>query len=112
MLKTGAAIVIVMTLTALAGPMLSPFDPAHQEIALRLTGPTSRHLFGLDELGRDILARVLAGARISFVVALVVVSVSALIGTVVGALAAYCGGLVDDAISRVMDTLLAFPGLL
>jgi peptide/nickel transport system permease protein len=112
MLKIGVAIVLVMTVAAVMGPTLSPFDPAHQELALRLTGPSTRHVFGLDELGRDILARVLAGARISFIVALVVVTVSALLGTVVGAVAAYCGGLVDDGLSRVMDTLLAFPGLL
>ena len=81
-------------------------------MALRLTGPTWAHPFGLDELGRDILARVLAGARISFVVAVVVVGVSAVVGTVLGAVAGYFGGVVDDVISRLIDILLAFPGLL
>ena len=112
MLKVGAAIVLVMALAAIAGPMLTPLDPVQQELALRLSGPTWGHPFGLDELGRDILARVVAGARISFFVAVVVVSVSAVVGTLLGAIAGYFGGLLDDVISRATDTLLAFPGLL
>jgi peptide/nickel transport system permease protein len=112
MLKVGAAIVIVMALAAIVGPSMSPYDPAAQELPLRLAGPSARHPFGLDELGRDILARVLAGARISFFVALAVVSVSAVVGTLLGAVAGYFGGVIDDLISRVTDTLLAFPGIL
>jgi peptide/nickel transport system permease protein len=112
MLKVGAAIVIFAALAAAIGPMLAPFDPAAQNLALRLAGPTGAHWFGLDELGRDILARVLAGARISFLVGVTVVSVSASVGTLLGAVAGYFGGLVDDLISRVIDVLLAFPGLL
>jgi peptide/nickel transport system permease protein len=112
MLKGGIAIIIVAALAALVGPALSPFDPAAQDLALRLAAPSRAHPFGLDELGRDILARVLAGARISFLVGLTVVSVSALAGTLLGAMAGYFGGVLDDLISRVIDTLLAFPGLL
>ena len=112
MLKTGAAIVALMALAAVVGPRLSPYDPAWQELPLRLAGPSLAHPFGLDELGRDILSRVLAGARISFAVALVVVSVSSFVGLLLGAVAGYLGGVFDELISRVMDTLLAFPGLL
>src|SRR5437867_11952735 len=112
MLRAGAAIVIVVAVAAIVGPWLTPFDAAAQELPLRLAGPSRSHPFGLDELGRDILARVLAGARISFVVGLTVVSVSALAGTFLGAVAGYFGGVLDDVISRVIDTLLAFPGLL
>jgi peptide/nickel transport system permease protein len=111
-LKTGGAIVVAAVLAALLGPWLTPFDPAAQLLSLRLSGPSAAHLFGLDELGRDILARVLAGARISLVVGLTVVSISASVGTLLGALAGYFGGLFDDAVSRVIDVLLAFPGLL
>jgi peptide/nickel transport system permease protein len=89
-----------------------PFDPSAQDLPRRLVGPTWTHPLGLDELGRDVLARVLAGARISFLVGLTVVSVSASVGTLLGAVAGYFGGLVDDLISRVTDVLLAFPGLL
>ena len=111
-LKIGAAIVIVAAVAAIAGPLLTPFDPAAQELPMRLAGPGRVHVFGLDELGRDVLARVLAGARISFFVGLIVVSVSAALGTLMGALAGYFGGLLDDLISRIVDTLMAFPGLL
>ena len=112
LLVTGAVIVGVTALAAIIGPWLTPFDPAAQELPLRLAGPTVAHPFGLDELGRDILARVLAGARISFAVGLAVVSVSASVGTVLGAIAGYFGGVIDDLISRIIDILLAFPGLL
>jgi peptide/nickel transport system permease protein len=112
MLKVGAAIVLVAALGAILGPALIPFDPSAQQLALRLAGPSATHWFGLDELGRDILARVLAGARISFLVGLTVVSVSASLGTLLGAVAGYFGGVADDVISRVIDVLLAFPGLL
>jgi peptide/nickel transport system permease protein len=112
MLKLGAFIVGVALLAALVGPAIAPFDPASQTLALRLAAPSFSHPFGLDELGRDILARVLAGARISFLVGFTVVIVSAAVGTLLGAVAGYVGGRVDDVISRVIDTLLAFPGLL
>jgi len=112
MLRLGTLIVVAAAVAAIIGPVLAPWDPAHQELALRLAPPSMAHLFGLDELGRDILARVLAGARISFLVGFTVVSVSALVGTTLGALAGYVGGALDDAISRVIDMLLAFPGLL
>jgi peptide/nickel transport system permease protein len=101
LLVIGAAIILVAAVAAVFGPWLTPFDPAAQELPLRLAGPTMRHPFGLDELGRDIFARVLAGARIS-----------ASVGTALGAIAGYFGGIVDDVISRVIDILLAFPGLL
>jgi peptide/nickel transport system permease protein len=112
MLRLGVLIVSVAVLAGLAGPMLSPHDPADQQIALRLEGPTRAHPFGLDELGRDILARVLAGARISLFVGLAVVTVSSFFGILFGALAGYFGGRIDDLISRVIDVLLAFPGIL
>jgi peptide/nickel transport system permease protein len=111
-LRVGAALVALALLAAVIGPALTPYDPARQELALRLAAPTVSHPFGLDELGRDILARVLAGARISFVVGLTVVTVSAVVGTLLGAVAGYFGGAADDVISRLIDTLLAFPGLL
>ena len=112
MLRIGLFIVSLAAAAAIIGPLLSPFDPAVQELPLRLATPTRAHPFGLDELGRDILARVLAGARISFVVGLTVVLVSAGIGTLLGALAGYFGGALDEVVSRLIDMLLAFPGLL
>jgi peptide/nickel transport system permease protein len=112
MLKVGAAVVVLAVVAALFGPWLAPFDPSAQELSLRLEGPSRRHALGLDELGRDILARVLAGARISLLVGVTVVSISAIVGTLLGSLAGYFGGWLDEIVSRVIDILLAFPGLL
>lgn len=112
MSKFGAAIVLVAVIAALIGPSLAPFDPAAQQLAQRLNGPSATHWFGLDELGRDIFARVVAGARISLMVGVVVVSISSVIGTTLGSIAGYFGGRIDEAISRFIDILLAFPGLL
>ena len=112
MLRTGALIVLVAVAAALVGPVLAPYDPADQQLSERLAGPSRAHPFGLDELGRDIFSRVLAGARISLLVGLAVVSSSALIGLLIGATAGYLGGWVDDLIGRVIDVLLAFPGIL
>jgi peptide/nickel transport system permease protein len=112
MAKVGATIVLLAIVAGIFGPVLAPFDPAAQELALRLGGPSGTHWFGLDELGRDIFARVLSGARISLMVGLVVVGVSASIGIALGSVAGYFGGRIDEAISRVIDILLAFPGLL
>ena len=112
MARTGAVIVLVAIAAALAGPVLAPFDPVEQNLALRLEGPTLAHWFGLDELGRDILSRILSGARVSLLVGFVVVGVSSVVGILLGSVAGYVGGRVDEGISRVIDVLMAFPGLL
>lgn len=112
MMRAGAVIVGLTVLAALLGPFVAPWDPYAQELALRLAGPTGNHLFGLDELGRDILSRLLVGARISLMVGLAVVSVSSSLGILMGSIAGYYGGRIDQLISRVMDVLLAFPGIL
>src|ERR1700746_3211405 len=110
MSRVGAAIVLIAVVAALIGPALAPFDPAAQQLALRLDGPSATHWFSLDELGRDIFARVLAGARISLMVGIVVVSISPVIGSTPGSIAGYFGGRIGEAISRLIDILLAFPG--
>jgi len=112
MIRVGLAIVLVAILAAAAGPVLSPYDPASQELSRRLERPSLSHPFGLDELGRDILSRLLSGARISLLVGLAVVSVSSVVGMLLGSIAGYFGGIVDDVISRAVDVLMAFPGIL
>jgi peptide/nickel transport system permease protein len=112
MTRAGATIVGLTVLAALLGPAIAGVDPAFQNLPLRLEGPSVMHWFGLDELGRDILARLLVGARISLLVGVVVVGISATIGTVLGSIAGYYGGIVDDVVSRISDILMAFPGLL
>ena len=110
--RLGIAIVLVTAIAALIGPALVPYDPAAQNLPERLLGPSWLHPLGQDELGRDILARLLIGARISFLVGLSVVSISASVGIVVGAIAGYAGGWLDNLLGRAMDILLAFPGIL
>ncbi len=112
MIRVGTLIVILAIVAAVAGPLLWPYDPSAQELARRLEPPSLVHPLGLDELGRDILARLLQGARISLLVGIAVVSVSSTVGTLFGSIAGYFGGLIDDAISRVIDVLMAFPGIL
>jgi len=108
----GVAIIAVTAVGALVGPWLAPHDPNVQLLAQRLAGPSWSHPLGLDELGRDILARLLMGARVSLFVGLSVVSISSVVGIALGAAAGYAGGRIDNALGRVMDVLLAFPGIL
>jgi peptide/nickel transport system permease protein len=112
MVRAGFLIVFLTLVAAIAGPVLTPYDPSSQELSRRLEAPSFEHPFGLDELGRDILTRILAGARISLLVGLAVVSVSSTVGMLMGSIAGYFGGRVDDVISRVIDVLMAFPGIL
>jgi peptide/nickel transport system permease protein len=112
MLRVGGCIVAATIALALFGPLFSPYDSSAQDLARRLEGPSLGHPFGLDELGRDILTRIASGARISLLVGLAVVSVSSIAGMFFGSIAGYFGGRVDDVISRVIDVLMAFPGIL
>jgi peptide/nickel transport system permease protein len=106
------AFVPLIVVAAIVGPWIIPFDPLTQQLPERLVGPSRAHWLGLDELGRDVLARLLIGARISLAVGAVVVTISATVGTIVGAVIGYAGGWVDEIVGRLMDVLLAFPGIL
>jgi peptide/nickel transport system permease protein len=110
--RAGLFVLLAIGLVAAVGPLATSEDPSVQHLAMRLTGPSWAHPLGLDELGRDMLSRLLAGARISFAVGISVVGISTVVGVAVGAVAGYAGGWVDDLIGRVMDVLLAFPGML
>jgi peptide/nickel transport system permease protein len=108
----GAAMTLVVVIMAIGAPWLAPHDPAVQDTARRLEGPSADHLLGLDDLGRDVLSRVIWGARVSMQVGVSVVAVSALIGVLLGAVSGYFGGAVDTTVMRTCDVLLAFPGIL
>ena len=110
--RAGMLIVAIVVIGAVTAPWLLPWDPATQDLPNRLQGPTWQHWFGLDELGRDILARVLLGARISLLVGVVVVGVSSVLGMAIGGVSGYYGGRIDQWIGRLMDVLMAFPGML
>ena len=107
-----AAIVAILILTAIFGSMLTPYDPNAIDMANRFAPPSLAHLFGTDDFGRDILSRVMVGARVSLMVGIIAVSISAVIGTFFGILAGYTGRLVDEVIMRAMDILFAFPAIL
>jgi peptide/nickel transport system permease protein len=109
----GAALILMFTACALFAPWLAPQDPAHIELAARLSGPSAGHWFGADELGRDIFSRLLYGSRISMLVGASVVAFSLLLGLAVGALAGYYGGRLDRLLNVVvMNAFLSFPGIL
>src|SRR6266436_65784 len=107
----GAAALLLLALAGAAAPLLAP-DPYATDLGARLAAPHAGHALGQDSLGRDVLARVLHGARISLAVGICVVVLSLLVGATVGAAAGYLGGTFDRAGARVIDVLLAFPGLL
>lgn len=109
----GLVLLIVFVTAGLAAPWISPYNPASIDLVHRLQGPSSAHLAGTDELGRDTLSRLLWGARISLAVSVSVVSVSLALGLAVGGIAGYMGGWVDTALTTfAMNTFLALPGIL
>lgn len=108
----GLVVLLVVLVAAVAAPYLSPYDPTRNNLLDSLEPPSDKHLMGTDLLGRDIFARVLYGARVSLLVAVVVQAVSVVIGTAAGLLAGYFGGRVDDFITSVTTVVQAFPGLL
>lgn len=109
----GFLIAAFLVAAALLAPWLTPYDPAGQELANRLQGPSWHHPFGNDEFGRDILSRLLLGARISMRVGGTVVLLSGVVGVLIGGLAGYVGGKLDTFVTViVIDSLMAFPGIL
>jgi len=108
----GAVVVVVLLLVAVFAPLLAPFDPGAQALDAGLSGPSWSHWLGQDRLGRDLLSRLLYGARISVVVGLGTVSLSLAIGLLAGAASGFFGGRIDRLFMRLADTLLAFPGIL
>lgn len=108
----GAAVVLLVILVALLAPWLAPYDPSTQILERRLESPSAAHPLGLDELGRDILSRLLWGARVSVTVGLAVVGLAGSLGTLIGAVAGYLGGRIDTLLMRLTDVFFAFPGIL
>ena len=109
----GAVLVAVFVVCALLAPWIEPYDPAHIDLPWRLMGPSSSHWFGTDELGRDILSRVIYGARISMLVGSCVVAVSLTLGLIFGSIAGYYGGVTDRVLNVVvMNAFMSFPGIL
>jgi peptide/nickel transport system permease protein len=110
---TGVMLVIIFLACALFAPWIAPQDPAHIDLPARLMGPSASHWFGTDELGRDILSRIIYGARISMLVGGCVVAASLTLGLILGSIAGYYGGITDRVLNVVvMNAFMSFPGIL
>lgn len=108
----GLVFVLILVLSAVFASLLAPIDPAQQILSQRLKPPTPGHWFGMDQLGRDVFSRLVFGARISLTIGLVVVGSAGSVGTLVGLLAGYTGGPLDELLMRLTDVFFAFPPLI
>ena len=106
---TGGAIVLFLFTVALLAPFISPYDPSDVNTSILLEPPNLKHWLGTDELGRDVLSRMIYGARISLMVGFISVGIATVIGIIVGAISGYYGGLVDEVMMRFVDVMLTFP---
>lgn len=111
-LAVGLGITALVLLYTLAGFFWTPYDPEALSAAAKYAAPSAEHLFGCDQLGRDVFSRTLAGAGTTMTIALAVLAVGAVFGLVIGALCGYYGGAVDGAVMRVCDAITAFPSIL
>jgi peptide/nickel transport system permease protein len=107
----GLGVVLLLIVMAAASPLLAPHDPNYQDLLSVLQSPSSTHPFGTDDLGRDVLSRVIYGSRISLQVGLISIGVALLGGISIGLVSGYFGGRLDDLLMRVMDAVSAFPSL-
>ena len=110
--RIGGIIILSLVVIAIFANYIAPYNPYYQDLAHRLTPPSMSHLLGQDQLGRDVLSRIIYGTRISLEVGITVMVISLSIGTIVGAIAGYYGGKIDQIIMRIADVFLAFPGLI
>jgi len=106
------AILLLVVLGALSAPLIAPYDPTIGSVTQRYLGPSAAHLLGTDQAGRDIFSRLLWGARSSLIGPLIVVCVTAALGTLIALTSVWWGGAVDSLLSRLLDLLFAFPNLL
>jgi len=111
-LAVGLALAVTMVIIAIAAPWIAPFDPNDQDVLLKLEPPSAAHWFGTDAFGRDVLSRVIFGARISLFVGAFATLAGVVIGTVIGVVSGYLGGVVDRLITAATDVLLSFPQLI
>jgi ABC-type dipeptide/oligopeptide/nickel transport system permease subunit len=107
----GAAVMLLAVLVALAAPLIAPYDPLAQNLGNTLARPSGAHLLGTDNVGRDVLSRVIWGTRVSLLAGLVSVALAVVAGSLLGILAGYSGGRVDGLVMRLMDAVLSFPPL-
>lgn len=107
----GFIVITAMALMAFSAPYLAPYDPIRIDLKARLSPPSKDHIFGTDELGRDILSRIMYGARISLRIGVLVILISGGLGALIGGVSGYVGKGSDNIIMRIMDVVLSFPPL-
>jgi len=110
--RIGLIFLCILLFIAIFAPLIAPYDPLDDNLMNRYKAPSKDHWMGTDEMGRDILSRIIYGSRISLKVGLLSISVALVFGTLLGILAGFYGGMVDMLIMRVMDIMLAFPSIL
>ncbi len=110
--KMGLSLVLLLLALGIFAPLISPYDPNELDLKRRLMYPCMEHPFGTDNFGRDVLSRVIYGARVSLFVAVSVVMLTVSIGVGLGIVAGYYGGIVDNIVMRIVDILLAFPNII
>jgi len=111
MILSGLILIIFLFSIALFAPFITKYDYKEQNINLRLQPPSKEHLFGTDELGRDVYTRMVYGARISMSVGIIAVLISTILGVLIGAISGYFGGILDNIIMRIVDIVLTIPVL-
>src|SRR5690554_6853082 len=110
--KLGLVITSLVLLLVLIGFFYTPYDPNKMNVALKNSPPSLSHLLGTDNFGRDILSRVMTGAKTTYIIAVAIVFIGASLGTIVGALTGYFGGWFDEVLMRLNDVLTSFPSIL
>lgn len=108
----GLVLLAAIILAAAAAPVLASYDPLEQDLVARLSPPSAEHWLGTDTYGRDVLSRLLFGARISLFVGFVAVGIAMMVGAAIGIVAGFVGGVLDQAVTSLLDAMLAFPTLL
>ncbi len=107
----GGVIVLILFLVGIFAPLIAPYDYNYQDATARLQAPSAKYLLGTDNLGRDLLSRIIFGARISMIVGLAVPAISTVLTLLIGGTSSYMGGKVDNVVQRFVDVVMCFPGL-
>lgn len=107
----GLVVICIFILMAVFAPIITPYKPEAQDLMNRFQAPSSKHLFGTDNFGRDVFSNVVYGARISLFIGLFATTISVILGTLIGAISGYFGGRIDNIIMRIVDVFLSIPSL-
>ncbi|MED1783811.1 ABC transporter permease [Brevibacillus fortis] len=110
--KLSLMVLLLISVIGIIGPWIAPYDPTESNYEAFLQGPSAKHVLGTDAIGRDLFSRILYGTRVTLVVAVMAVGITVAAGTMIGVISAYVGGFIDHLLMRIMDILLALPGII